>query len=261
MLLLFAVIFISFYLKPEESSPKPTNIHSTGPTSVFVNVHNTNNNNNNNSNQQNQHNDPKIHNSIAHVCSYIIPSFIMKKIQNKELSAAKTQENLITLRNFIIKYLILNQYKIIFGSCFTAYGSLWGNLLLSAYYVAQDHGWANWKNNIAFEMLRAIPQQELGKELLYAIQKKYQSPTNLTDFLTPLMLFLKDIEKEKKKLNKFLNTHKLIKAIYLKRIFPTQENLIKKTQERIMRLDYLKDVFLHWITDYKIALNTQSPGS
>jgi hypothetical protein len=167
---------------------------------------------------------------------------------------AQTQS--MALNDFVMAYCKTHKTKIALVSFGSSYSFIFYKLLFCAYSIVSHNNWGSWKDSVPFDVLRIMPQQELAKELLFTIQKYYQTSENLTDFLLPLISFLRDVDLELKILNHFLIIHKWLQRSHLSLLFPQQEKLIKKAHEKMQRLTYLKGIFLDWVTDYKIAINT-----
>ncbi len=248
-------LFFLFFtlIKPESSSSVKRPQGSTEMASVNVYINNTNENNPNLS--QSVFTNQETRNQLDAYLQHIKTNF------NKEKIKEEIKRQAVTFWNFTYEYTKIHKGKIVVGAIGGTYLTMCSLLLYFGYKIMQRTTWSAWKDNIPYDMLHVIPHQELGKELLYAIQQQYQTSHNLTDFLTPLISFLQDVDRELSVLNQFLTLHIWIETLRLSLIFPHQENLLQNAEEKVQRLTYLREVFMHWVTDYKITLNTPPQAS
>ncbi len=228
-------------------------LSTTGPITIQVSGEFINKPNNTNINTNN--NEAASTNSLSAANQTIIKYF-------QQISYAQIKEEVTTktidLHTFVTEYCKANKAKIALISLGTVYSIIWYKLLYCAHTILSQTNWASWKNSIPFDMLHIMPQQELAKELLFALQKHYQTTENLTDFLLPLVSFLRDVDHELRILNQFLMIHHWLEKCHLSFLFPQQEILVQRAHEKVNRLSYLKEIFLDWVTDYKITINTPS---
>lgn len=246
ILLSFIVFFIDTY--PENTQPRLPET-TQPPASAVPNIHIHNENNHTFSQTQNFKFGINIKYFAANLKHYL-------QELDKEKIKKEIKDQAITLGSFSYTYCKTHKGKITLGMIGGLYAAIGISLVYLSYKILQQATWSSWKDTIPNDMLTAVPHQELGKELLFAIQQRYQTPKNLTDFLTPLVLFLQDVDKEIALLNKFLRLHDWLHIMRLSILFPRQEVLIQRTHEKLQRLSYLRQVFLHWVTDYKITVNT-----
>jgi hypothetical protein len=141
------------------------------------------------------------------------------------------------------------------------------SLLLSSYiyachlivkankYLENMDTWASWRQDIPHELLVTIPQQELAKDLLLEVQRKYSNPQNPTDFLSPLITFIHAIDDEILMMQRITTAYTWTKKLHLDYILPINEKLFCKTEEKLKKLSYLKQVFLAWAAEYKVNHN------
>lgn len=141
------------------------------------------------------------------------------------------------------------------GSC---YSYIWYQLLYYAYQTLKTDTWSCWEGNLTNEMLKFIPEHELGKKLVVAAQEKYQTSATISDLLTPLVYFLRDIEQEIKNLESFTSLHAWLNTLKLSWFFPSQKSLLSLAQEKCERLHFIKVIFIRWVTDYKLSLNREA---
>lgn len=177
--------------------------------------------------------------------------------QNIQMIKEKAQKQASNARVFAIAYLQEHKFEIPLILLASCYGFILYKLLYYSYQTVRSDTWACWKDNVPLDMLRIIPEQELGKELVFAAQEKYQKPDMLNDLLTPLIFFLRDIDYELHHLQRFIYLYKWLKKLHLTYFFPSQEKVLHKAEEKYARLQYLKNVFIRWVTDYKLAIETK----
>lgn len=169
---------------------------------------------------------------------------------------ALKQEAQIAQKNFLT-YAQENKTNLALGLLGSCYSYIWFQLLYYAYQVLKTDTWSCWQSSVSNEVLKVLPEQELGKQLVMAAQEKYQKAATLADLLTPLVSFLRDIEQETKNLEAFINLHSWLDTLRLSWFFPAQKKLLSVAQEKCDRLYFIKSVFIRWVTDYKLALNRE----
>jgi hypothetical protein len=128
-------------------------------------------------------------------------------------------------------------------------------LIYLQHYLINCERWSCWKQEFIIEAADTATQKGLAKELVLAIQQRYHKPEKITDFLAPLVSFFNEIEQEKKLLNQFSRLRKSADYFLLTIILPNQQELLRQVNQRMQRLDFLKQLLIQWITEYKIAIN------
>lgn len=153
---------------------------------------------------------------------------------------------------------LIQEHKLVFlgGGVLSAYTYVWLRLLYLGYRISSQNSWSNWKDETSLYELLSYPQQELAHEQLYAIQERYQKSDNLTDFFSPLLIFIQAIDQEEKEIDQFIKLHQKIDTLHLSRLFPQQKLAREIAPAKLERIAFLKGLFLNWITEYKIANNT-----
>ncbi len=111
--------------------------------------------------------------------------------------------------------------------------------------------WSNWKSEIPFEKLLSIQSKNLANDLLSDIQKRYLNQSHPNDFITPMVLFSTEIEKDIANLELYLKILKAIKFLKLVKIFPIKDD--NEAQEKLNKLIYLKNIF----SNFSVELNRQ----
>ncbi|MGE0206335.1 MAG: hypothetical protein AB7R69_00630 [Candidatus Babeliales bacterium] len=177
-------------------------------------------------------------------------------LQSVQPFAQEARKQFFDITDFCKEYVISNKYSLGLKACGLVYGAVWLKLLYHAHLILRDDTWSCWKQSIPFDVLSIMPEQELGKELIVAAQQQYQTADTLHDLLSPLMMFLQDVDKEHKQLTSFIRMHDWLSTLHITWLFPKQIKLVACAQEKAKRLNYLKAVFIRWVTDYKLALNT-----
>jgi len=122
-------------------------------------------------------------------------------------------------------------------------------------YLKKESLWSCWPNNIDFQEFIQISHKTIEEQLLQDIQVRYIKPESPTDFITPLILFMNDIEQEKKHLTFYLRLHNLLSKTYLSWIFPVDKKRFLTIKEKLERLTMVKNMFLIWAAQYKINQN------
>lgn len=154
----------------------------------------------------------------------------------------------------------LNDYKwpLFAGALITGYAYLCYLILSGNRYFAQKDLWSVWRNDLTFEQLLAIPQQQFAKELLQEIQRRYTDPAAITDIVRPLSRFVKMIEQEEEQLLWYQNAYSWIEYTNIKLIIPISTTQFGKISERLQRIAYLKNAFHTWAAQYQLEQVTQA---
>lgn len=204
----------------------------------------------------NIHSSPVAHSSTSSVqntqvrqdlFAYIKPFF---SPESKRLASKKINEFSLWLSTSLVD----NKKKVGAGFLLGVYGALSYLLFRTNNSIEKSLRWGLWKETMSVEQLKYVSQKKLSKELVFSIQERYQVRDNLTDFLTPFVAFFKEIDQEIMAIEKLIKLTRIIKVCRALRFFPVHHDILI-LQQRLERLAYLKELLLHWITDYKIQLN------
>lgn len=122
-------------------------------------------------------------------------------------------------------------------------------------YLEQPDIWSSWRPETPLDALLAIPQQELAKELILEIQRRYSNAQNPTDFISPLIAFIKAIDSEILIIKQYAEVYQWITKFHLQSALPINQKLFDQLVENNRKLIYLKNVFLSWAAEYKISHN------
>lgn len=122
-------------------------------------------------------------------------------------------------------------------------------------YLERTDIWVNWKSDIPFDMLVTIPQNELSKELILEIQRRYSSAQNPTDFISPLILFIQTIDTEIDTIKNYIDVYWLITKMHMQTLLPINQKQFSTLNEKYKKLLYLKNIFLSWAAEYKVSHN------
>ncbi|HBL98070.1 TPA: hypothetical protein DDZ86_00305 [Candidatus Dependentiae bacterium] len=145
-----------------------------------------------------------------------------------------------------------HKWKFIVLGTTGSYGSLVASNLYIAKELQQPQRWFYWKHHLSLEELLAIPQSELGHDLVAEIQRRYTSPTAPTDFITPFVLFMKDIEYDQKMITTYQNLGNCLEKIYLTDYTWYDRPTKERCDEWLKRVALVKSIFLNWMANYKI---------
>lgn len=182
-----------------------------------------------------------------------VPDAVSKKLPNvpqlSELSAMQIKQISVLL---IKKY----KYKISFSTLFSLYAITCFLVIRGNQYLDAEHTWAAFKAELSFTDLIQIPHQELAQELLKEIQRRYTKAQNLTDFITPLIAFMNDIDKEIKKTKNYIWLYTWLQRLRIAPILPFNIKRYSQAPIKLQRLLHLKNIFLTWAAEFKIGNNT-----
>jgi len=164
------------------------------------------------------------------------------------------KETFLQSTSFAQKY----QDEILIGTGIGLYSLIFFGLIKGDSYLNQKNLWSCWPHNIDFQKLIQTPPDEIQKQLLIEIQIRYMKIDSPTDFVTPLVKFMNDIEKEKKNLIFYQKLYETLSKFYLSWIFPMNKTMFLTIKEKLERLSFIRDIFLKWAAHYKINQNTGS---
>lgn len=128
------------------------------------------------------------------------------------------------------------------------------SIALRIYFSAHER-WFNWNEFLSIDALCARSQDELGADLVKEIQRRYTSISAPTDFITPLIHFLQEIETEEKALDLYLQLGSYIERLRICTITGYNSQLGQKCEIWRRRVGYLRATFMRWMADYKLKQN------
>lgn len=140
----------------------------------------------------------------------------------------------------------------VFAGLGICYAALMIKLLHTSFFtLAKNNTWSSWKTSISIENM-AANEKQFAQELFTAIQNAYvHAPVN-AHFLSPLVHFINDSDKELCQLKTFIALHKKINSSPIACIFPRQQKALEIAQEKIQRLEYFKNIIINWVGEYRI---------
>jgi len=144
------------------------------------------------------------------------------------------------------------KYYIAGGTAVGLYLFIFYQVLKGTTYVANIHSWSRWKGDILLEELLAIPAASISNDLILEIQRRYTTAEAPADFISPLVLFMKDIDKEISTFKYYNNLFTRLKKIKIAGLFPIKQNVYKIVPDKTNRLIYIRNVFLSWAAQYKV---------
>lgn len=158
----------------------------------------------------------------------------------------------------LLTYTKNNKWFLFKSALIGSYIALQSSLIYLSQRLSKDNCWSNWKKHLDLEDLYQVSQDQLAKDLLNDIQKKYITIKNPTDFIMPLIKFMKDIEKEEQAIAIYKKITKIINKTYIVNwLFFYNKKLYSAIDFREKRLKYIKNSFLSWLANFKINTNIQ----
>ncbi len=158
----------------------------------------------------------------------------------------------------IVKFLYAQRYFIAVGAALGVYVFMCRECAHINHYLECYDSWGAWHKEYSLEMLLAMPQQQIAKDLVIDIQRRYSNNANPTDFISPLISFCKTIDHEIELVNRFLSIYSFLMRTQLLSIFPLNIKRCAELGDIKKRLQYIKNVFLSWAADYKIEHNKKT---
>ncbi len=145
-----------------------------------------------------------------------------------------------------------HKWKLVFLGTAGSYGSLVASNLYMEKELQQPQRWFFWKHHLTLEELFAIPTQELSLDLIAEIQRRYTSPTVPTDFITPFVLFMKDIEYDQKLISTYTKLGICLEKIYLTDYTWYDSKIKEQCDDWLRRTAFIKSIYLNWMANFKI---------
>ena len=150
------------------------------------------------------------------------------------------------------------RYFIAAGTVLGGYVLLCRECVRANQYVVCNETWGSWHNDYPHEVFMSMSHQEIAKELVIEIQRRYSNIKNPTDFIGPLITFAKSIDSEIKLVDHYLWLHSILQRSHLNMIVPLNIEACVLLPKMMQRLRHIKNIFLTWAADYKIEHNSRS---
>ncbi len=160
----------------------------------------------------------------------------------------------LNFSEFCLTYVKEHKMRVILASLATLYVVVECILVRLTHKLSNPTSWGLWKQTVSFENLLSMSQKEVSKDLIFSIQQRYQTESTLTDFLTPFITFLRDIDQEIHTVKRLIRMQRILTTLRIARFFPYQYTL-PTLSERLQKLLFLKELFISWIAQYKINTN------
>lgn len=153
-------------------------------------------------------------------------------------------------------FLSTNKWRIIFFSAVGAYSYLVYTVISLRVYFNHRERWFNWNEHLTLEALCATSQKELGVELIKEIQRRYTLMATPTDFVTPLINFLREIDEELQSLELYFRLGPWVKRLKLCTLTGFNNEVEQRVDMWRRRVIHLRTTFMKWMADYKLEHNT-----
>lgn len=141
---------------------------------------------------------------------------------------------------------------VVVGALVSIYAGLLCCVLSGNSYLQNADLWSEWNAQMGDELL-TIPQEEVAQELVKEIQQRYVDGQNPSDFISPFITFVRDVEEEQKWLNRYRSLYSYLAVVGGAYVFPFEEELYEELEEKIARLAWLKNLYYAWIAEYKLV--------
>jgi hypothetical protein len=162
-------------------------------------------------------------------------------------------------RNLCASRLYDYRYTLIGSMAVGLYLFLFYEVIKGNNYLESQDSWALWKQHIPLSQLLEIPQEDLSNELILEIQCRYTNRERPTDFISSLITFMRDIEKEIEAVKYFITLESRLRSFRIARLFPINSRRFSQASDKLNRLTYVKNTFLTWAAHYKMNQNRRYP--
>ncbi len=142
-----------------------------------------------------------------------------------------------------------HKYKIILAACGACWLGVYARLSYLSYTISSSTSWSTWSEHLTLDGLQQTDLAVISQELLKDIHIKYAK--RKTNFLSPLVNFINDVDAELAQINSFLQIHETLNAIKLAYIFPQQTSTVHLAIDRIQRLEFLKSIIIQATPEFK----------
>lgn len=133
------------------------------------------------------------------------------------------------------------------------------------FYIVRDNHflnseaiWGNWQKNCNHEAFFSLSHDQLSNDLIVAIQKKHLDHSNPTNFITPFVHFIAEIETEIKRISWYIRYTSLLNKTYLAYFLPINHEKCDQAQAILARSQFLKQLFLNWTATHNLLARLRS---
>lgn len=167
-----------------------------------------------------------------------------------ELSEADKEK----ISNFLYPQTYLKRHKwfVLGGLAASMYGLLCYYTYRGNSYLGSNDLWSSWHQELPFDQLLSIPQEQIAKELLHEIQRRYSTPGSITDLIQPLSLFMVTIGQEEETIKWYQWFYSWLAYSRITKIIPFSKQQFAQTKERLQRIAYFKNIFQTWAAQYQL---------
>ncbi|CDK30712.1 hypothetical protein [Candidatus Babela massiliensis] len=153
----------------------------------------------------------------------------------------------------IIDWIKNNKFKVTMTALTSSYILINAKLIYLNYKLANENCWSKWRLNSTMEELYRVPQAIFAQDLLKDIQNTYTQIGNMTDYVTPLSTFIKDVDTEINNINTYIRMIKFLHKTKVRKFFIYNTKIYDQAPERLNRLLFIKNTFLSWLAEHKIS--------
>jgi len=122
-------------------------------------------------------------------------------------------------------------------------------------FLENSESWYCWKKGLPLQQFLEISQDELSRELILEIQRRYTDVDKPTDFITSLIAFMHDIDYEIASVKYYIKLESWLRTLRVSIVLPINRKRYSKASELLNRLTFIRSVFLNWAAHYKMDMN------
>jgi hypothetical protein len=152
-------------------------------------------------------------------------------------------------------FLFNQRYLVAASLLFGGYVYTCSYIMKANKYLERTDTWIGWRADMPFDILVTIPQNELAKDLILEIQRRYSNIQNPTDFISPLIIFIQNIYAEINTIKQYISIYEVMTKLHIQKLLPIDQKHFGTLNEKYKKLLYLKNIFLSWAAEYKINHN------
>ncbi len=114
--------------------------------------------------------------------------------------------------------------------------------------------WSSWKRKTSLPDMIATPEHELQGELFKLINRKYSEGYKDGDVFMPLFTFIDAVDLECDQLLCYQWWYEVLSAVRLENLFGIKGKIIRDTENRLERLEFLRALVVSWIMQAEVEV-------
>jgi hypothetical protein len=246
----------------DQKSPITVNVYATqtlGPQNT-INHNETLTNETHAASATDSHETSNQHTNIAtNITAAITATYAMLQAASSQVyktvaeHAKKATEKLSATASTSYSFLQAHKFKIFCSIIAAVYLTCATVLVIDNHYLNRPTLWGNWLPHLSYQELCNCPEENLRHELMLEIQRRYLQSDNPTNFITPVITFIKTITYEEKRIARYITYTNILNKLWLSPIFPMNAEKCLQAETALKRTELVHHTFLSWAAEYNMA--------